>query len=114
MIRSVLYLRPLPGKEGDLEEFYARHGVLDRALSLPGCHGAALHRPAEPGGPYLVTATWTGESDYQQWLGDPWRQRITGELGDLLDGGPRADQGGGLYTIVAAAGDETGDEEAAQ
>ncbi|GAA0997872.1 hypothetical protein GCM10009555_096150 [Acrocarpospora macrocephala] len=107
MIRSVLYLKPLPGKDGGLEEFFARHGVLDRALSLPGCLGAALHRPPRPGDPYLVTATWIGESDYQAWLDDPWRQQVTGELGALLDSGPGAGEGGALYTIVASAGGET-------
>ncbi|WP_248961337.1 antibiotic biosynthesis monooxygenase family protein [Sphaerisporangium perillae] len=109
MIRSVLYLKPLPGKDGDLEDFFARHGVLSRSAALPGCLGAALHRPTGPGEPYLVTATWLGPSDYQQWLDDPWRQKVTGELGALLDGGPDAGQGGGVYTVVAATGDGTGD-----
>lgn len=105
MIRTVLYLQPR--QDADLEAFFAQEGVLDRAVSVPGCLGASLHRPVTPGDPYLVTATWTSEADYQGWVDDPWRQQATGALGALLETGPRADEGGQLYTVVAAAGEGT-------
>ncbi|GAA5045207.1 heme-degrading monooxygenase HmoA [Thermocatellispora tengchongensis] len=109
MIRSVLQLRPLPGKDGDVEEFFSRHRVLERATSLPGCLDASLHRPVQAGAPYVVIATWEGEADYQQWLDDPWRRSVTAELGALLDGGPGEGEGGGVYRIVQEAGRRRGD-----
>lgn len=106
MIRSVLYLQPR--QDADLEAFFAREGVLNRALSMPGCLGASLHRPVTQGEPYLVTATWATQADYQGWVDDPWRQEATSALGALLERGPRADEGGRLYTVVAATGEGTG------
>lgn len=99
MIRSVLYLRPRPGRSADVVEFYRRYGVLERAVKQEGCLGTELHLPTAGEGDVLVTALWRDVDAYRGWLESPDRALNADELGELVEG---FDSGvsGEIYEVV--------------
>lgn len=101
MIRSVLKLRTAPGRADALEDFYARHGILERAQQFEGCHDAMLLRSNGEGAvTHLVVADWDSAADYRRWVDDPWRAAVSGQLADLLDTGTGETVVGELYEFV--------------
>lgn len=101
MIRSVLRLSAAPGRAAALEQFYDRHGVLDRAKAFPGCRDAVLLRAlGDDVVTHLVIADWDGADDYQRWVDDPWRDSLSQELADLLATAPAEPVVGKLYEFV--------------
>jgi len=98
MIRSLLPLAAGPGAAGPLGNFYRDRGILDRARRFPGCLDSNLWRllpsapdpaanPASMSRPYthMVFADWASPTDYLEWVADPWRSTIAGDLRDLLE-----------------------------
>jgi heme-degrading monooxygenase HmoA len=85
MIRSVLYLRPRPGCDADIVEFYRRHRVLERAAREDGFLGSELQLPIRGEGDLLVTALWRDADAYQGWLDNPDRALYAAELGELVE-----------------------------
>ena len=101
VIRSVLTLRAAAGKAAELEELYARRGVLDRARRFPGCRDAVLLRSLDGGSAtHLVIADWDTPEDYQSWVDDPWRAALSRQLAELLDTGRDEPVVGGLFEFV--------------
>lgn len=101
MIRSVLTLRVAEQRGADFEQFYARHGILERARAFGGCRGAQLWRSlGEDGRTYVVTADWDSPEDYQRWVDEPWRAALLPELVALLDTDPDKPVVGELYELV--------------
>ena len=101
MIRSVLRLRAAAGRSGALEEFFAAHGILDRARSFPGCRDAQLVRSVD-GAPvtYLVIADWDEAADYDRWVHDPWRAAVSRQLVALLNTEQDEPVVGSVYEFV--------------
>jgi len=101
VIRSILSLRAAAGDPGALEEFFADHGILERARRFAGCRDAQLVRSVD-GGPvtYLVIADWDAAADYQRWVHDPWRAALSRQLATLLDTAPDEPVVGGLFEFV--------------
>jgi heme-degrading monooxygenase HmoA len=88
MIRSVLALRARAGMSQAVEEFYRDRGIIERAVSFPGCHGVALLRSVGEGpDTHVVIADWDDTAAYQRWVDDPWRAETSAALADLLDAG---------------------------
>ncbi len=102
MIRSVLYLRPRDGQQGEIVDFYRRHDVLERALEQDGCLGAELQLPTGGNGEVLVTALWRDFDAYRGWLENPARAEGAAALGRLLEGFDAA-VAGETYEIVLDA-----------
>jgi antibiotic biosynthesis monooxygenase (ABM) superfamily enzyme len=101
MVRSVLTLRAAAGQAGALEALYANHGVLARARAFPGCRGAQLLRSLDGGSAtHLVIADWDTAADYQRWVGDPWRDALSGRLAALLDNTDDGPLVGGVFALV--------------
>jgi heme-degrading monooxygenase HmoA len=102
VIRSVLSLRAAAGKAGALEEFYAEHGILERAREFGGCRDALLLRSVD-GSPatYLVIADWDTAADYRRWVDDPWRAAVSRQLSALLDTESYEPLVGGVFELVA-------------
>jgi heme-degrading monooxygenase HmoA len=101
VFRSILHLRAAAGQASALEEFYARHGILERALQFGGCRNAQLLRSVD-GGPatHLVTADWDTAADYRRWVDDPWRAAVSRQLATLLDTEPDEPLVGGVFELV--------------
>ena len=101
MIRTVLNLRAAAGASGALEEFFAEHGILDRARRFAGCRDVQLMRSVD-GSPatYLVIADWDEAADYQRWVHDPWRAAVSRQLVALLDTAPDEPVVGGVFEFV--------------
>jgi heme-degrading monooxygenase HmoA len=101
VIRSVLTLRAAAGQAGALEEFYAEHGILDRAREFGGCRDALLLRSVD-GGPatHLVIADWDTAADYRRWVEDPWRAAVSRQLATLLDTESDEPLVGGVFELV--------------
>jgi heme-degrading monooxygenase HmoA len=102
VIRSVLTLRAAAGQARALEEFYAEHGILDRARKFGGCRDALLLRSVD-GGPatHLVIADWDTAADYRRWVDDPWRAAVSRQLAALLDTESDEPLVGGVFELVA-------------
>jgi heme-degrading monooxygenase HmoA len=56
-------------------------------------HGTVL-APRDSGEPVLVVAEWDREADYERWLTNPVRERLSEAVGPVLAGKPG---GGSLY-----------------
>lgn len=101
MIRSVLTLRAAAGQSAALEDFFAEHGILQRARGFAGCRDAVLLRSVD-GGPatHLVTADWDTAADYRRWVEDPWRVALSRRLAALLDVPADEPLVGGVFELV--------------
>jgi heme-degrading monooxygenase HmoA len=97
----VLPLRAAAGQTRALEEFYAGHGILERARNFGGCRDALLLRSVD-GGPatHLVIADWDTAADYRHWIDDPWRAAVSRQLAALLDTEPDEPLVGGVFELV--------------
>jgi len=76
MIRTVIKLRVVPGREEEFEEAFRSRGVLALAHQLAGLRSGELLRPLRSGEPYVVIATWNSEADYQVWVNSPLRSQV--------------------------------------
>jgi heme-degrading monooxygenase HmoA len=101
MVRSILTLRAAPGREADLEAYFAEAGILERARAFPGCRGTELLRRLDPGaGTHVVVADWDSHEDYRRWQADPWRRQSSAGLLALLSPETDATLPGGVYDLL--------------
>jgi|GEM_PF-4239722 len=76
MVRSIIRLRVIPGREQEFEETFCSRGVLALAHRVAGLRTGELLRPLRTGEPYVVIATWNSEADYQVWVNSPLRGQV--------------------------------------
>lgn len=85
MIRSVLALRAPAGRGSELVETFARLDVLGAASEIPGFVRGELQGRCDDEDAMLVTAVWTSETAYEQWLRSPVRSEINRRLTPVLE-----------------------------
>jgi len=85
MIRSILHLRPAPGRTGDLLSYIAEEGIVSRALALPGCLAAEVATSLPDGRDVVVSGLWASMQAYEGWLRSPERLRKGSGMLALLD-----------------------------
>lgn len=95
MIRSMIRLSVVPGREREFESMFSRLRVLEKAKSAAGLVSGQVLKPVQ-GGAYAVTATWHSARDYQRWIDSP----IRAELIKALDGVAVPDSPPELFEIV--------------
>lgn len=64
MIRSILHLRPAPGRSRDLVRYIREEGIISRAVSLKGCLSAEVASSISVGEYVVVMALWKSIDDY--------------------------------------------------
>jgi len=97
VIRSVLVLKPKPGKAGDVVQLFQEEGIIERALTVDGCHDVSvLSSEAD----ILVTATWDDAAAYQAWIDHPERNSSSDELNALLTNTIDARSVAALYDVA--------------
>ncbi len=101
MIRTVLALRPKPGLTGAVVELFASEGIIERALSVEGCHRVEIWSGTDE---VLVMGTWADSRAYQAWLAHPERNASNEALNALLDQPISATSRGGSYTLALFGG----------
>ncbi len=103
MIKTVLTMRPAPGRTGDLVELFRRESIIDKALTVKGCHNVeVLASELE----VLVAATWEDDAAYERWLAHPERNATNVELNDLLIEPISETTSGGRYEVALAGSQE--------
>lgn len=95
MIRSVIRLAVMPGREREFESMFSRLRVLEKARSAAGLVTGQVLKPLQ-GGAYAVTATWQSARDYQRWIDSP----VRAELIAALDGVAVPDGPPELFEII--------------
>ena len=85
MFRSVLRLRPRPGGDRDLLDYFERQGILARALCEGGCASAELSVRIPGRDEVVVSALWNSEADYDAWQRTSQRGVEILELERLVD-----------------------------
>jgi len=99
MIKTVLTMKPAPGKTSDLVELFRRESIIDKALSVEGCRNVeVLASDFE----VLIAATWDDDDAYERWLAHPERNAKNGELNDLLVEPITASTSGRHYEVALA------------
>lgn len=101
MIRTVLALRPKPGLTGAVVELFASEGIIERALSVEGCHRVEIWSGTDE---VLVMGTWADSRAYQAWLAHPERNASNEALNALLDQPISTTSRGGSYTLALSGG----------
>lgn len=94
---SVLRLAVRPGAEEALARAFAELRVFEHSRESGGFRHGRVLVPRDSGEPVLVVAEWDREADYERWLTNPVRDRLSEALGPLLAGPPG---GGSLYEEV--------------
>ena len=106
MIRSVLAMKPKPGRAGDVVELFQQEQIIEKALTVDGCHDVSvLKRDTD----ILVTATWSDAAAYQRWIDHPERNSSSDELNALLVDAITAESVGGLYDVALTRSAEGSD-----
>ena len=95
MIRSMIRLSVVSGREREFESMFSRLRVLEKARSAAGLITGQVLKPVQ-GGSYAVTATWNSARDYQRWIDSP----VRAELIKALDGVAVPDGAPELFEIV--------------
>lgn len=80
MIRSVLRLRPRPGGDRELVEFFERRGILTRALRDGRCASAEMYVLLPGRDEVIISALWHSEADYDAWQQTEYRGLELAEL----------------------------------
>lgn len=104
MIRSILHLKPAPGRSRALLEYIVEQGIISRALSLEGCLSAEVETKIPDAEDVVVTALWTSIEAYEAWLQSPARLRSGAGMLPLLDADGHEVSGAWLYQIEQAHG----------
>lgn len=99
MIRSILHLRPAPGRSRDLVRYIREEGIISRAVSLKGCLSAEVASSISVGEDVVVTALWKSIEDYDAWLASPDRLRSGAGMLPLLNEAGDEVSGARLYDI---------------
>ena len=103
MIKTVLTMKPAPGRAADLVELFRREAIIDKALTVQGCHNVeVLASELE----VLIAATWEDDDAYERWLQHPERNSTNVELNDLLIEPITATTAGGRYEVALAGSQE--------
>ncbi|MEM7273361.1 MAG: antibiotic biosynthesis monooxygenase family protein [Actinomycetota bacterium] len=90
-------MKPKPGCADALVEVFQRNQIIERALTVEGCHDVSVLTSEES---VLVTATWTDAAAYQAWVDHPGRNVAYDELNALLSSELTDDTVGGLYEVA--------------
>ena len=85
VIRSVLLLKPLPGRRDDLVEAFRRIGVFQAAIRHASCVSAELQVPDDPDGVVMVTALWPNRELYASYLASDLRRKLGEGLVPLVE-----------------------------
>lgn len=96
MIRSIIRLNVVSGREREFEESFKKRRVLERAKAAARLRTGELLRPVAGNGPYVVVATWDSPADYQAWVDSPVRAELASMAPRLSEPLAPAD----LYEIV--------------
>lgn len=99
MIRSILHLRPAPGRLHDLLTYIVEQGIVSRALSLPGCLSAEVETSIPDGQDVVVTGLWASMEAYEGWLRSPERLQKGSGMLPLLDIEGSEVSGARLYRV---------------
>ena len=99
MIRSILHLRPTPGRSHDLLTYIVEQGIVSRALSLPGCLSAEVATSISDSQDVVVTGLWASMEAYEGWLRSPRRLQKGSGMLPLLDIEGSEVSGARLYRI---------------
>ena len=94
---SVLRLAVRPGAEEALARAFAELRVFEHSRANGGFRRGRVLVPRDSDEPVLVVAEWDRQADYERWLTNPVRERLSEALGPLLAGEPGA---GSLYEKV--------------
>ena len=86
MIRSVLLLKPLPGKTQAVVDAFRDNGVLVFGQENSGAITSELS--VSPDGEVLVTSLFPSAESYQAWLSSPVRDRPGNGVAELVEGIP--------------------------
>ena len=85
MIRSVLLLKPHPGRRDDLVEAFRTIGIFTAAISHGNCISAELQVPDDPDGVVMVTALWPSRDDYANYLASDLRRKLSEGIVPLVE-----------------------------
>ena len=97
---SVVRLAVRPGAEKALARAFAELRVFEHSRENGGFRRGRVLVPRDSDEPVLVVAEWDRQADYERWLTNPVRERLSEALGPLLAGEP----GGGLLYEEAHTG----------
>lgn len=103
MIKTVLTMKPAPGRSDDLVDLFRREAIIDKALSVEGCHNVEVLASEFE---VLVAATWEDDDAYERWLAHPERNARNVELNHLLVEPITATTAGGRYEVALAGSQE--------
>jgi heme-degrading monooxygenase HmoA len=83
---SVLRMPLRAGREEDLAQAFRDLDVFGHSRASGGFRGGRVLRPLEPDAHVLVVAEWDGPDDYERWLQNPVRARLSEALEPLVAG----------------------------
>lgn len=85
---SVLRLAVRPGSGRALARAFAELRVFELSRESGGFRRGRVLLPRGSGEPVLVVAEWDDEADYERWLANPVRAKLSEALGPLLAAEP--------------------------
>lgn len=102
MIVSMLNFHLKPGAVPSLAEVFARHQILQTAITVEGCRHLVLATPDADGDQACVIGLWDDEAAYQRWMDHPERGAATDDLLQLMAGDFDPTAPAGQWQVLSA------------
>jgi heme-degrading monooxygenase HmoA len=83
---SILRMALRAGREDELAQAFRDLDVFGQSRASGGFRGGRILRPLEPAEHVLVMAEWDRPEDYERWLDNPVRARLSEALEPLVAG----------------------------